>query len=695
MKTLILVTFFSLYGLFTAYRTAATIGDTIDEKFYKELGKEYLEKRPSNSSEVARNHPMFSIWMGAVIPYLGKTYFQKAHLQKSYLANQSDLFYYRIYHFLCYFLVGIVLVTILWKEVHPASALIFSSLYNTDPTLKAMASLHVNDADVSIYMGLSTLLVWSLWRKKIAVPSSLSPDRMIKGLLAAFTIGLAINSKITALLMLPFYLLTFIFLDPIFFKKKNGVTKFLDLIILLVVGLSTIYICYFSILREALTIFIETIQNQLAHNHNGSISFMFGKFAHHGFWYFFIVLYFLKTPLLHIAITAIGIKNIISNFQAKKHTPEIILFYLPALLMAIFLSKGQIHIGYRYFLPVSILIMLGTSIVFRNFLKRFSSNKFLIRNLSIGSSILGFIVIFNLLVDYWAFTHGEYIAYFNLLTPAPTRNFCDSNNHWFQTPPPSPGFNYHRFTNLNLISFLKNDTGVYSFNTSSGLIQESSKGASNKYWMVSGASDLCGINVYGAPLDIYLRGLSPIRVEGAFEFFSMTPLELFLVLSKYKSDPLEVRLADGAHIKIFPLEVTAEIKKYCPHISNPIIHLINKNFFSLASNLEFTKKQGNKTINGQVLFKLAEENNTFLNTKKDSLVEKKVERKYLIFARNINDHFLYINNQALITSQIEGLSWNTVKALPDIPLNFKIENISPSTFSEIKDNIEVFWLECS
>src|SRR5262245_47002706 len=138
----LLVALLALYGLSTVGVSALVTGDVVDEGLYRQSGAVYLD---THQFEVNFDHPPLAKWLGALWPHFSHHYGRIA---------------YRILHVVLYGAGGLAIACLLLRAAHHTAAVLFACLYFTCPNLKAMACLHVTDADVAVLGGVAAGLVW-------------------------------------------------------------------------------------------------------------------------------------------------------------------------------------------------------------------------------------------------------------------------------------------------------------------------------------------------------------------------------------------------------------------------------------------------------------------------------------------------------------------------------------------------------
>lgn len=204
-------------------------------------------------------------------------------------------------------------------------------LFSFCPNMLAYAGLILPDMPLTLYT-LATAYHLTI---------SLRDNRISGWILSGLCAGLALLSKFTALLLLPaFMLLTLFFL----LRNKGGFNP--RLLIVPAVALFTLLIGY----GFNLTPYFQGLTYQLAHAADGHSSFLFGQYSISGWWYYYPLVFMLKSPLPLLVIFAASIYLLIRK-QLVGWPKQLFLLLPIVLLFTIFSIKHQ-SIGIRYILPV-------------------------------------------------------------------------------------------------------------------------------------------------------------------------------------------------------------------------------------------------------------------------------------------------------------------------------------------------------
>jgi 4-amino-4-deoxy-L-arabinose transferase-like glycosyltransferase len=155
--------------------------------------------------------------------------------------------------------------------------------------------------------------------------------------------------------------------------------------------------------------FFAGVEYVRLHASGGHAAYLFGERNETGWWYYFPVVFFFKTPLAFLALAVTGI-------VVLARRPEAVAWIAPAMLAAAMLTR--INIGVRHVLPmypfVAIAAAVGVMVVWRR------------SRVVAGALLLWFFAA-------GAIAHPDYLAHFNEAAGRePVRIAADSNLDWGQ-----------------------------------------------------------------------------------------------------------------------------------------------------------------------------------------------------------------------------------------------------------------------
>lgn len=497
-----------LYGTGSCLFTGWTLDRTKDEPYYEADGREILDKgtvpRPSELSE--RINPPFSKWWGALGDRLLPQIPAGAEVPPEQMVRPPVL-RYRIPHALLFGAVGAVVVVLAGAASGGSAAAAVGLMYALCPNLKAMASLHVTDADAALLSLLAFAILWS-------------GRRVLAAGLALYLLGLAATAKLSALILWPVFgaLLVRRLVWP------PGLGAVLLLAASLGLGLLTGFL-FDPAALAALPLHLAELRGYLAHGQPAVR--LLGRSLEPGYLGYYPISYALKTPLPMLGL--LGVAAIGGAFQMargeareRRGMAEAVLgFWLPAVAyFCLFIVANRIQIGLRHILPAIVLLNVGAGVMLGR-----------LRDWLWVVALLGAALLW---VDFSTLTGGAYLAYANRLAPAPaTRAFADSNLDWGQGIP-----RHLRARYPELVAY--SGPAVFAaLSDTSGRV---------RFPMMAGASSLAGI---WSPIAPALKILQPEAVLAGNEIHRLGRNELFataqlLTDPEYRPDaPLEFFQARG------------------------------------------------------------------------------------------------------------------------------------------------------
>ena len=162
------------------------------------------------------------------------------------------------------------------------------------------------------------------------------------------------------------------------------------------------------------------LQTVYKHNEYGHASYLLGQYSMKGWWYFFPVVFAVKTPLGFLALAVAGL--CISLFKPKRFSwQQKATAIFPVLILLICMSS-RINLGVRHMLVVYPLLSIVSGHVLTACLK---NSRPAIRAVAIGLAVWS--VVDSVLV------HPDYLAYFNQIASRhPERILAESDLDWGQ-----------------------------------------------------------------------------------------------------------------------------------------------------------------------------------------------------------------------------------------------------------------------
>ncbi len=234
---------------------------------------------------------------------------------------------------------------------------------------------------------------------------------MVNHHFAGVALGLALLSKFTAVLLIPVcVVLALLRLFHVLASLRNC-------LIVGVIAFTVLLLGY----RGTLEPYFSGIRFQQEHASQGQWGFLCGDYSRSGWWYYYTVAFFLKTPLAAILSCAMALIVYFRKIFKGAWIEELFLL-IPAVTIFVFFSANPQAIGLRYLLPAyPFLFVFAAGGIVRLVAKKITAIAcFLLALWYIGASL---------------YIHPHYLAYFNELAGGPDNGYkylVDSNLDWGQ-----------------------------------------------------------------------------------------------------------------------------------------------------------------------------------------------------------------------------------------------------------------------
>lgn len=285
-------------------------------------------------------------------------------------------------------------------------------LYTFDPNILAHSFLATADLGTAFFIVLAAYFIWLYWKRP--------PDQPVPlplYLLAGMAVGLAWGAKFSSVILVPAIMLLALYRWLVLKPNRPSL------------GRTAVEICGWFIIGALVFLLIyrfdlETLGIDYAfqreHQLYGHSAFFFGELSIDGWWYYFPVLFAIKTPLPTIFLILLTL--ILLVIRRRYQWPIV----WPLIIGAGFAGASllsRVNIGYRYLLPILPLLFLTAGQLAR---PKFLTNAVL-------KSLAGAAVLFMLVAGLTI--HPHYLAYFNQLAGGPDNGWrivADSNIDWGQ-----------------------------------------------------------------------------------------------------------------------------------------------------------------------------------------------------------------------------------------------------------------------
>jgi len=330
-------------------------------------------------------------------------------------------------------LVGFLFARQMWGRESAMLAFLFL-IY--DPNIIAHGRYSTTDLGGTTFLFLSAFLLWRLWSRD----SSRWGGLFASGL----GIGLALSSKFSNLVFMPIFLL--LSLLPVYGGKwswQKAGRRLLQVCVSGLIALLVIWVVYafewgqFRFQSEELLTFNKAsgpmptfwagIEQILRISSGGRPSFLLGQTSVDGWWYYFPIVFLVKTPALTVMLFVVGCVVLLKNRASRSKAAFLLLPSVGFLGVAM---QSELNIGYRHLLPVlPFLYVLSSGIVtlVKSEKGEVSPRKGIVHVLVYLALLVT--IILDLLI------HPHYPSFFNYLSGGPANGhniIVDSNIDWGQ-----------------------------------------------------------------------------------------------------------------------------------------------------------------------------------------------------------------------------------------------------------------------
>lgn len=300
-------------------------------------------------------------------------------------------------------LIAIVLGAYIYKfssELYGRNAgLVSLFLYVFCPNMIGFSGISTPDMFLTAFSFISIYFLWRYFK---------IPD-FWHALVAGVFLGCALAVKFTALLLIPFEILLYL----VYLRTTRNKPGY-EAILIVAVAVLILFGSYgFNI-----TPFLQGNEYRLLEMQRGQGAFFNGQLSNHGWWYFYLAVLMLKTPIPVLLLFFTSIALFLR--QRQKSLLTALMLYAPVIFLIALFSFSNFSIGIRYLLPIFPFIFVSIGILATTGNKR--------------------IIIFTSCMGIWlvvgtASICPNYLAYFNELAGGPDNGYrylVDSNLDWGQ-----------------------------------------------------------------------------------------------------------------------------------------------------------------------------------------------------------------------------------------------------------------------
>ena len=428
---------------------AAVKSDTFDEMFNVLSGALYWQYTPLEP--VVQNPPLVSAIIGLPVSLLFQPTLPLEHpswptgdwmrIAQAFLWQINDngwqmLWVARLATMSLALLLGALLYR--WgRELSQSQtvAILLLFLYSFDPNILAHSTLAKADLGLTLFLTLATYLVWRYWqlchgtRKNSGEHGETQNSKLTLYLLAGVGIGCALAAKFSGLIILPAVSLMagyrWLSLGRDWSGFKRTIIELLGWFLLAGLFFLLVY-------RFDLTALAADFAREREHQLTGHSSYLLGQLSREGWWYYFPVVFMVKTPLPTLVL---GLAAIIGFVKRGRNDWSLLWPLLVAGGIAGASLVSRVNIGYRYLLPALPLLYLFTAHwLGRSEWRVVGSEPRVAKGIHHASRIIFLIFLLWFSLDS-LLIHPDYLAYFNVLGGGPENGWrivVDSNIDWGQ-----------------------------------------------------------------------------------------------------------------------------------------------------------------------------------------------------------------------------------------------------------------------
>ena len=330
-------------------------------------------------------------------------------------------------------LAGLRFARSLWGAAAALPALV---LFLFEPNLMAHGRYATTDMGGVLFIFLATYSLWWLWQQ----PEGWNWGRW---LICGVLMGLAFGSKTSAL---GFVFIWFVLaLLPLFPTSpgRRGRQTLTRVIQLLSAGMFSLVIVWsifgfewgnFKFYTEILApltrwagpmpTFWAGLEQITLLSGGRATSFLFGQFSESGWAFYFPAAFFMKTPLVLIALVLVAAILLLKTGSTRRRA---LFLLVPVIGFYLLAAQSALNIGYRHVLPALPFLLLLVSGLVAPELRAFGRGRFSPRVLLIVGQIV--------LIGVAMWVYPGYLSYFNPAVGGPSNGYrllTDSNVDWGQ-----------------------------------------------------------------------------------------------------------------------------------------------------------------------------------------------------------------------------------------------------------------------
>ncbi len=277
-------------------------------------------------------------------------------------------------------------------------------LYALDPNFLAHGQLITMDVGLAFFYTLSTFLYINY----------LNNRKFYKFLPLALSFSLTILTKFPGFLLLPVF---FIISTIYSYKNLRVLMKcYFEIIVIFFLAIIIVLLFYSGHVEY----YLNSLQYAYNHSRAGDYNFLFGSFSPSGWFYYFIVAFFVKTPSATLMIIFLSLYVFVKN---RRELRDYIFILIPSVIFLSASLFSTVNIGHRYILPIYPFLFIFAGLLLK---KGIAKGK--VYPLLAILSLLG-LVYSNIKI------YPHYLSYFNIIGGGPKKGhriLVDSNIDWGQ-----------------------------------------------------------------------------------------------------------------------------------------------------------------------------------------------------------------------------------------------------------------------
>lgn len=386
--------------------------------YFVKTGQTYLNPEHPPLISVVSSFPLFILRLSEpIVPYDNPEVelYKPENSKSRYRIANKFIFENRVSHEIIIFLGRLPVIILscflaflifIWsKQLGGFYSGILSSLfYVFDPNFLAHGQLITMDVGLALFYTLSSFMYikYILSRK------------IYKLLLTALFFSCTILTKFPGLLLL----IVFFIIATMDGRKnlKLLLKNYSGIFFIMLFSAAAIYLFY----SGGVKYYLLSLQYAINHARYGDYNFLFGAFSPKGWFYYFIISFFVKTPLATLIFI------LLSLYVFQKNRRNLMMYtyiIIPPLIFFTASLFSTVNIGHRYILPVYPFLFIITGLPVK---EDFLRNR---RYLLLSIICLLSLVYTNMRI------YPHYISYFNILGGGPEKGhkiLVDSNIDWGQ-----------------------------------------------------------------------------------------------------------------------------------------------------------------------------------------------------------------------------------------------------------------------